>query len=35
VPLADILWIGGVIVAVALAAIITLMLMTRRRPERP
>jgi len=35
VPLADILWIGGVIVAVALAAIITLMLMTRRRPDRP
>jgi len=35
VPLADILWIGGVIVAVALAAIITLMVLTRRRPERP
>jgi len=35
VPLADILWIGGVIVAVALAVIITLMLMTRRRPEPP
>ena len=31
VPLADILWIGGIIVAVALAVIITLVLVTRRR----
>jgi len=31
VPLADILWIGGIIVAVALAVIITVMVMTRRR----
>jgi len=33
VPLADILWIGGILVAVALAAIITLVVVTRRRPE--
>jgi len=31
VPLADILWIGGIIVVVALAVIITLVLLTRRR----
>ena len=31
VPLADILWIGGIIVAVALAVIITLLVVTRRR----
>jgi len=31
VPLADILWIGGIIVAVALAVIITVMVVTRRR----
>ncbi len=33
VPLADILWIGGIIAAVALAVIITLVLVTRRRPD--
>lgn len=33
VPLADILWIGGIIVAVALAAIVTLVLVTRRRRD--
>jgi methionine-rich copper-binding protein CopC len=33
VPLSDILWIGGIIVAVALAAIIALVLMTRRRND--
>ncbi|MEO6115652.1 MAG: copper resistance protein CopC [Pseudolysinimonas sp.] len=33
VPLADILWIGGIIAAVALAVIITLVLVTRRRRE--
>ena len=31
VPLADVLWIGGVIVVVALAVIITLVIVTRRR----
>jgi copper resistance protein C len=31
VPLADILWIGGIIAAVALAVIITLVVVTRRR----
>ncbi len=31
VPLADILWVAGIIVAVALAAVITLVLVTRRR----
>ncbi|HEU0206433.1 MAG TPA: copper resistance CopC family protein [Pseudolysinimonas sp.] len=31
VPLADILWVGGIIVAVALAVVITLVLVTRRR----
>lgn len=31
VPLADILWIGGIIVAVALAVIVTLVLVRRRR----
>lgn len=31
VPLADILWVGGIIVAVALAVIITLVVVTRRR----
>lgn len=31
VPLADILWIGGIIVVVALAVIVTLVLLTRRR----
>jgi len=31
VPLADILWIGGIVVAVALAVVITLVLVTRRR----
>jgi len=31
VPLADILWIGGIIVAVALAVIITVMVVARRR----
>ena len=33
VPLADILWIGGIIVAVALAVIVTLAVLTRRRRE--
>ena len=33
VPLADILWIGGIVVAVALAVIITLVVLTRRRPD--
>jgi len=33
VPLADILWIGGVLVAVALAVVITLVVMTRTRPS--
>lgn len=33
VPLADILWIGGIIVAVALAVIVTLVLVTRRRRD--
>jgi methionine-rich copper-binding protein CopC len=33
VPLADILWIGGIIVAVALAVVITLLVVTRRRPS--
>ena len=33
VPLADILWIGSIIVAVALAVIVTLVLVTRRRPD--
>lgn len=33
VPLADLLWIGGIIVAVALAAIVTLVLATRRRRD--
>jgi methionine-rich copper-binding protein CopC len=33
VPLADILWIGGIIVAVALAAIVTLVVVTRRRDD--
>jgi len=32
VPLADILWIGGILVAVALAVVITLLIVTRRRP---
>jgi len=32
VPLADILWIGGILVAVALAVLITLLVVTRRRP---
>jgi len=32
VPLADILWIGGILVAVALAVVITLLVLTRRRP---
>jgi copper resistance protein C len=32
VPLADILWIGGIIVVVALAVVITLVVVTRRRP---
>ncbi|MEO6532498.1 MAG: copper resistance CopC family protein [Pseudolysinimonas sp.] len=35
VPLADILWIGGIIIAVALAVIVTLLLVTRRRPDSP
>ncbi len=33
VPLGDILWIGGIIVAVALAVIVTVLLVTRRRPD--
>lgn len=32
VPLADILWIGGILAAVALAVVITLLVVTRRRP---
>jgi methionine-rich copper-binding protein CopC len=32
VPLADILWIGGILLAVALAVVITLLIVTRRRP---
>jgi methionine-rich copper-binding protein CopC len=32
VPLADILWIGGILVAVALAVVITLVITTRRQP---
>jgi len=35
VPLADVLWIGGIIIAVALAVIVTLVLLTRRRPDPP
>lgn len=34
VPLADILWIGGILVAVALAVVITLLVLTRRRSSR-
>ena len=33
VPLADILWIGGVLVAVAIAVIVTIVLLTRRRRD--
>jgi len=33
VPLADILWIGGILVTVAVAVIITLVVLTRRRPD--
>jgi methionine-rich copper-binding protein CopC len=33
VPLADVLWIGGVLVAVALAVIVTLAIVTRRRRD--
>ena len=33
VPLADVLWIGGVLVAVALAVIVTLAVVTRRRHD--
>lgn len=31
VPIADVLWVGGVLVAVALAVILTLVILTRRR----
>ena len=33
VPLADVLWIGGVIVVVAIAVIVTLVVLTRRRRD--
>jgi len=33
VPLADVLWIGGVLLAVALAVVVTLVVTTRRRRE--
>ena len=33
VPIADVLWVGGVLVAVAIAVILTLVILTRRRRE--
>ena len=33
VPLGDVLWIGGVLLAVALAVVVTLVVLTRRRRE--
>jgi methionine-rich copper-binding protein CopC len=33
VPIADVLWIGGIIVVVAIAAILTLVILTRRRRD--
>jgi len=35
VPLADVLWIGGILVAVALAVIVAIALVTRRRRNGP
>lgn len=33
VPLADVLWIGGVLVAIAIAVVVTLAILTRRRRD--
>jgi copper resistance protein C len=35
VPLGDVLWIGGAVLAVLVAAGATLLVVTRRRPEKP